>query len=547
MEGNESSTSEGPMFNELKNVMGFSKAWNFKDMLMVGRLCLLSMAIHGIHHGSRIPLPSAIRVLDLVGFEKYPWGRVAFESLIRSVKIVDFDKEGSYVIYGCVHALLIWVYESIHGLAETFGMRRPTLTGVPLLDWRSTRKNMYLQWSDAKEDKDVKLDNLIKDIIHNLLALDAWKDVQVFCIAKSKTKAIVASESITIKGKQVMEAESSKVENKKQKIVSKDKEVDKDEKNSFADILKVMKTLNETISDVGKNLSCKIDAMQTRFESQIVAFEIELKELKESSKVEEKPSSVDGLPSQRVVNKPKTLQKKIKVEGEVYNKKKAVGNGASRGVVKDDKKKSVLKQSKVPTLKGFKKPRKTTSNDDVQDVTDQVVAENLKMVSSSEDTFSDPQQQRNSKALSATLTAFVDKINQIDGDGITTHIAVALTMFRKRMMCDPSMYPNQQITFLDQDMIIPLSNSYSSPHMTTDKEMVEQSMFLMLMIPAMLSAVIPIQIRKKSFAKLEVKRITKKVLENKDLEIFDEAKDLAGPGKSDPRGKEFKIPHMEDS
>jgi len=140
MEGNESSTSEGPMFNELKNVMGFSKAWNFKDMLMVGRLCLLSMAIHGIHHGSRIPLPSAIRVLDLVGFEKYPWGLVAFESLIRSVKIVDFDKEGSYVIYGCVHALLIWVYESIHGLAETFGMRRPTLTGVPLLDWRSTRK-----------------------------------------------------------------------------------------------------------------------------------------------------------------------------------------------------------------------------------------------------------------------------------------------------------------------------------------------------------------------------------------------------------------------
>jgi len=84
---------------------------------------------------------------------------------------------------------------------------------------------MYLQWSDAEEDKDVKLDNLIKDIIHNLLALDAWKDVQVFCIAKSKTKAIVASESITIKGKQVMEAESSKVENKKQKIVSEDKEV----------------------------------------------------------------------------------------------------------------------------------------------------------------------------------------------------------------------------------------------------------------------------------------------------------------------------------
>jgi len=30
-------------------------------------------------------------------------------------------------------------------------------------------------------------------------------------------------------------------------------------------------------------------------------------------------------------------------------------------------------------------------------------------------------------------------------------------------------------------------------------------------------------------------------------EIFDEVRDLAGPGKLDPRGKEFKIPHMEDS
>ena len=51
----------------------------------------------------------------------------------------------------------------------------------------------------------------------------AWP---AFCIAKSKkeAKAIVASKT-TIKGKQVMEAESSKVEYKKQKIFSEDKEV----------------------------------------------------------------------------------------------------------------------------------------------------------------------------------------------------------------------------------------------------------------------------------------------------------------------------------
>ncbi|CAL9217095.1 unnamed protein product [Arabidopsis halleri] len=30
-------------------------------------------------------------------------------------------------------------------------------------------------------------------------------------------------------------------------------------------------------------------------------------------------------------------------------------------------------------------------------------------------------------------------------------------------------------------------------------------------------------------------------------EIFDEVRELAGPGKSDPCGKDFKIPHLTDS
>ncbi|XP_020877167.1 uncharacterized protein LOC110227413 [Arabidopsis lyrata subsp. lyrata] len=202
------SISEGPKFNELRIVMDHSKAWDFKERMMVGRLCLLSVAIHGVHHRSRIPLSSAIRVLDPVSFEKYPRGRVAFECLLKSVKIVDFNKEG-YVIKRCVHALLTWVYESFPRLGEGYWLRRPILNGIPLLDWQSTRKdidltefiqnektlhgqvrvrhmipvteeNMYPQWSNAEMDKDPALDNLIKDIIHNRLALDAWKGVPAF-------------------------------------------------------------------------------------------------------------------------------------------------------------------------------------------------------------------------------------------------------------------------------------------------------------------------------------------------------------------------------
>lgn len=86
-------TSEGPLFTKLECVMDISKEWSYEKRLMVGRLCLLSVGVHGIYHGCRIPLSSAKLVLDPKAFEKYLWGRVAFESLVISVKIVDYKKD----------------------------------------------------------------------------------------------------------------------------------------------------------------------------------------------------------------------------------------------------------------------------------------------------------------------------------------------------------------------------------------------------------------------------------------------------------------------
>ncbi|XP_019096471.1 PREDICTED: uncharacterized protein LOC104767924 [Camelina sativa] len=208
-------TSDGPKYTELEKVMDFSKTWSEPKRMMVGRLMLLSVAVHGIHHGSRIPLSSAKRVFDPVGFEKHPWGRVAFTCLVNSVKIVDLDKD-SYTVQGCVHALLIWLYESVSGNGELYGLRRSTSTGIPLLDWHSSRKgikidefiknemakhghvrvkhmvqpleeNMYPKWSDDVE-KDPALDNLITDLVHHCLPSDVWKVDKTVTMGRKKGK-----------------------------------------------------------------------------------------------------------------------------------------------------------------------------------------------------------------------------------------------------------------------------------------------------------------------------------------------------------------------
>ncbi|CAE5975802.1 unnamed protein product [Arabidopsis arenosa] len=70
---------------------------------------------------------------------------------------------------------------------------------------------------------------------------------------------------------------------------------------------------------------------------------------------------------------------------------------------------------------------------------------------------------------------------------------------------------------LDIDLPVRRINIYDSiPHLTTNPQISKQCMFLRLMIPAMMSAFVPINIRKKSNAMLDVKRITKKVPLNKD-------------------------------
>ncbi|EFH42054.1 predicted protein [Arabidopsis lyrata subsp. lyrata] len=523
---------------------------------------------------------------------------------------------------------------------------------------------MYLQWSNAEEDKDLALDNLIKDIIHNRLALDAWKGVPAFGVSKEKwkVKATVDEEgSITRKGKKIKKAECSgeervKIQNEDEKIVSEDIQVDKDDKKSFSDILMMMEKLNGSIVDMGKNLSSRIDELENTFDSRIVAVETDLKELKHkkpasiptdvansinnedegassksptsyslSWKVEEKPSSVDGLPVQRVVKKTYTVQKKkdgskaerkksekatLKEEAtkaakrggskpavKAALKEKAAKNPGLKAVVKEEavKKDGSKAAKKCATTAGNKMKKKSIiQGDDVVDITAQVEDEALKMVSSSEDTFSDPGLHHANKMLNATLIAMVENLKDLD-EGVTVGRRVQQLAGSQKFPIlanydSKSRVAIRKIWMLkDYNMGVAMAMfhkriniSDSIPHLTTNPEMVKQCMFLREMIPAMMSAVIPDNIRKKSNARLEVKRITKKVSFNKDpgncatytlkyieclalgksfngicdeninairiklaAELFDEVRESARP--SNLCGEDFQIPHLMDS
>ncbi|KAL9840851.1 putative Ulp1 protease family catalytic domain, papain-like cysteine peptidase superfamily [Arabidopsis thaliana] len=806
------SMSVGPLFTELERVFEISKTWSLEKRMMVGRLCLLSVGVHGIHHGSRVPLSSAKRVLDPVAFEKYPWGRVAFDSLLRSVKIVKYDGD-SNVIHGCVQTLLVWIYESVPGIGEACGFRKTNLTGVPLLDWRSSRKrfnftafiekekaahgqvrvrhmipvseeNMYPQWSDSAENHDTALDNLLKDIIHNRLQSHAWTHVA----ARRKRKQNQESSNEDGESKVIESTPTYDVSHKKQRTGKAHIKVDEEEKTSLLDIWNMLEKMNVTISDMDKNASSRLDGLEkkvtcleasvkTRFE----AVETDMRVLKESQPpvvsneaatsnnndeyeansnqcswiVEEKPGSVDGLPIQRVVKKTVNSVKNKEAATKVLTKKKVAKSDKKKTIVnvekvekpKPEMKKTVVKVEKVDSLKPLQKksvaaPTTKTFDDDVVDVTDKVNADNLKMASSSEETFSNPTDQMANKATADALRALQEGLDNLDGitskrrrvpqlagsqkypyvgnstvkriitdvpssssvpehlqpvsddqfdrlkdwlepdfekEGLNTnnfnarfywqimtprndwpterygwlkdyHMGAAMSLFRRKFNRDPSKYPNQRIAFLDQDLISTMLKDYkqfqpdyrcfkfreyyedqvngtahceaatnkkwfvdvdhlyaylfvngnhwvaldidltkkrvnvydSIPSLTTDTEMAIQCMFVMTMIPAMLSSFIPSKQRRRSYSKLEWKRITK-IPENLDpgdcaiysikyieclalgksfdglcdenmqslrtklaVEMFEEIGENAGTLHSEVRCKAFKFPSLMD-
>ncbi|RID75425.1 hypothetical protein BRARA_B02471 [Brassica rapa] len=127
----------GPKLDELKAALAFCPRWSFEKRKWLGLLLLQAMGVYCLHHNSRIPFQSAIRVLYDEAMRSYPWSRTAYEVLIDSIKTLAVDG-GSYTISGMKDALLIWAYESVTCFGESFG-RVINNEDVPLLRWGGKR------------------------------------------------------------------------------------------------------------------------------------------------------------------------------------------------------------------------------------------------------------------------------------------------------------------------------------------------------------------------------------------------------------------------
>ncbi|RID58816.1 hypothetical protein BRARA_F02084 [Brassica rapa] len=192
------SPSHGPMLSELQLLFTKIRNWSFEKRRMIGLLCVLSIGVLGISSGSRIPLDQAKRVLDIEAFDRYPWGRVGFSSLVNSVKIVSYEGRNKYTLRGCVHALLIWVYESIPVPLLSWYGSRGRINEMSFIKRRKVRvrhlivkqeAEIYPQWPEDKVDDD--LHNLITDILHGELDDTYWNLNSRYCTStKQREKEI---------------------------------------------------------------------------------------------------------------------------------------------------------------------------------------------------------------------------------------------------------------------------------------------------------------------------------------------------------------------
>ncbi|KAF8109815.1 hypothetical protein N665_0090s0001 [Sinapis alba] len=124
-------------FNELKAALEVCPPWSFEKRKWLGLLLLQAMGLYALHHNSRIPFESAKRIFDDEAMMSYPWGQIAYEVLVDSIKMLD-PQGRSYTINGMKDVLLVWAYEFVSCFGERFG-RVVKNVDIPLLRWGGKR------------------------------------------------------------------------------------------------------------------------------------------------------------------------------------------------------------------------------------------------------------------------------------------------------------------------------------------------------------------------------------------------------------------------
>ncbi|XP_024007980.1 uncharacterized protein LOC112083983 [Eutrema salsugineum] len=121
----------GPSTTEIIEACSNCSSWSRDDRLRLGYLGIYAGFIVATRPGSSTNVNHARLVMDLEGFKEFPWGRIAFQHLINSVKEKDLSK--NIHIEGFVQALQVWVYYALPDFAAEFGEPLPNVTEEPLL------------------------------------------------------------------------------------------------------------------------------------------------------------------------------------------------------------------------------------------------------------------------------------------------------------------------------------------------------------------------------------------------------------------------------
>ncbi|ESQ38783.1 hypothetical protein EUTSA_v10029463mg [Eutrema salsugineum] len=175
----------GPSTIEIIEACSNYSSWSRDDRLRLGYLGIYAGFIVATRPGLSTNVNHARLVMDLEGFKEFPWGRIAFQHLIKSVKEKDLSK--NFYIEGFVQALQVWVYYALLDFAAEFGEPLPNDISPLMLAYKGSRgrKNvkanmlkqariqccvakdladMFPVWDDEEQDPDiVKIVNAIHD------------------------------------------------------------------------------------------------------------------------------------------------------------------------------------------------------------------------------------------------------------------------------------------------------------------------------------------------------------------------------------------------
>ncbi|KAF3604660.1 hypothetical protein F2Q69_00035978 [Brassica cretica] len=195
----------GPSSHQIVEACERSGEWSRDDRLRLGYLAIYTGFIEGKKYSSATRASPARLVMDLEDFETYPWGRLAFKTLIDSVKAKKLTKT-CYTVDGFIQVLQVWVYYAMPDLAASFGKPIRNKPSPPLLAYKGHKgrkfvkeaistqtrvvnyeqkeiDEMFPQWDN--DESDVVVENLVKFMF---AAKGKWKWTQECCPVEGAKK-----------------------------------------------------------------------------------------------------------------------------------------------------------------------------------------------------------------------------------------------------------------------------------------------------------------------------------------------------------------------